>query len=76
MIKHGRMERDREMSKARRDMNWSRQFDLAIDPERAREIKMQRGNGNEHTCTMCGKFCANEILSGMFVENMKGSDKA
>ncbi len=76
MIKHGSMERDREMSKARRDMNWSRQFDLAIDPERAREIKMKRGNGNEHTCTMCGKFCANDILSGMFVENMKGSDKA
>jgi len=63
------------MSKARRDMDWARQFALAIDPERAQQIKAKRGNGDEHTCTMCGKFCANDILSGMFVDNMKGSDK-
>jgi phosphomethylpyrimidine synthase len=75
MIKYGRKDRDKEMSKARRDMDWARQFALAMDPERAREIKAKRGNGDEHTCTMCGSFCANNILSGMFVDNMKGSEK-
>ncbi len=75
MIKLGKKDRDREMSKARRDMDWARQFALAIDPERAKEIKDRRGNGDEHMCTMCGKFCANDILSGMFQRDMEGSDK-
>jgi phosphomethylpyrimidine synthase len=63
------------MSKARRDMRWEEQFRLAIDPERAREIKARRGDGDEHSCTMCGKFCANEVLKGMFEKNMEGTDK-
>lgn len=75
MIKHRHMDADKAMSKARRDMRWERQFSLAIDPERAREIKTKRGNGGEHSCTMCGKFCANDILHGMFEKDMAGSDK-
>jgi len=75
MIKLKKMDTDKEMSKARRNMQWERQFSLAIDPERAREIKAKRGNGDEHSCTMCGKFCANDILRGMFETDMAGSDK-
>lgn len=75
MVKRKDMDADRLMSKARRDMKWGEQFTLAIDPERAREIKARRGNGDEHSCTMCGKFCANDTLMGMFEENMAGSDK-
>ena len=75
MIKFGRKDKDKEMSKARRNMDWKKQFSLAIDPERALEIKAKRGNGDESTCTMCGSFCANRILSGMFVGDMEGSDK-
>lgn len=76
MIKLGKTDKDRLMSKARRDMKWDAQFALAIDPERARQIKEKRGNGSDHSCTMCGKFCANDILSGMFEQNMAGTDKA
>lgn len=75
MIKHKNVHADKVMSKARRDMQWSTQFSLAIDEERAREIKAKRGNGDEHSCTMCGKFCANDILKGMFERDMEGSDK-
>lgn len=75
MIKLKNMHQDKEMSKARRNMQWDKQFSLAIDPERAREIKAKRGNGDEHSCTMCGKFCANDILRGMFETDMVGSDK-
>lgn len=75
MIKHKNLHQDKEMSKARRNMQWDKQFSLAIDPERAREIKAKRGNGDEHSCTMCGKFCANDILRGMFEADMAGSDK-
>lgn len=75
MIKRKDMNADKLMSKARRDMQWEGQFEIAIDPERAREIKAKRGNGDGSTCTMCGKFCANGILKGMFEKDMAGHDK-
>jgi phosphomethylpyrimidine synthase len=76
MIKLGKTDADKEMSKARRDMDWQRQFSIAIDPERAREIKADRGNGSDESCTMCGRFCANNILKGIFEADMAGSDKS
>jgi phosphomethylpyrimidine synthase len=75
MIKHKNMDADKAMAKARRDMQWQTQFSLCIDAERAREIKSKRGNGSDNSCTMCGKFCANDILKNMFTDDMKGSDK-
>jgi phosphomethylpyrimidine synthase len=75
MIKLKHLDADKAMAKARRDMQWDRQFSLAIDTERARETKAKRGNGDEHSCTMCGKFCANDILQGMFAKDMAGTDK-
>ena len=76
MIKHKERLADKEMSKARRDMKWDTQLSLAIDPERMSEIKRKRGDSNEHSCTMCGKFCANDILRGMFQADLAGTDKA
>ena len=76
MIKHKERHADKEMSKARRDMKWDTQFSLAIDPERMGEIKRKRGDSDEHSCTMCGKFCANDILRGMFAADLAGTDKA
>jgi len=75
MIKLKHTDKDKLMAKARRDMDWRRQFEIAIDPDRAIEIKSKRGNGDEHSCTMCGKFCANEMLKGMFDGAMQGTDK-
>jgi phosphomethylpyrimidine synthase len=75
MIKLKNTEADKLMSRARRDMQWQKQFDLCIDPERAREIKAMRGNGSDHSCTMCGRFCANDILKDMFKKDMVGSEK-
>lgn len=75
MIKLKRIDKDRLMAKARRDMRWEEQFSLSIDPERAMQIKSKRGNGNRG-CTMCGRFCANDILRGMFEKDMEGSDKS
>lgn len=74
MIKLRRDNRDKLMAKARRDMRWDEQFALAIDPERSRKIKSMRGD-TESGCSMCGRFCANDILSGMFDKYMDGSDK-
>ena len=51
-------ERDKQMSKARRDLNWEKQFELALYPEDARAIRASRTPEDEDTCTMCGDFCA------------------
>lgn len=54
---------DYEMSKARFNFDWEKQFKLAIDPQRAREIynrslPIESGTQREF-CSMCGaKFCA------------------
>jgi phosphomethylpyrimidine synthase len=75
MVKYGDTRKDKEMSKLRRDMRWDRQLTLAIDPERMREIREKRGDSDGESCTMCGKFCANNILKGAFEACMEGTDK-
>jgi phosphomethylpyrimidine synthase len=76
MIKYKQTAADKAMSKARRDMRWDKQLEIAIDPERMREIRAARGGADDdHSCTMCGKFCANEILKGTFAADMEGTDK-
>ncbi|MDA8155286.1 MAG: phosphomethylpyrimidine synthase ThiC [Actinomycetota bacterium] len=75
MVKLKKTDADKAMSKARRNMDWKTQIAMAIDSERAAEIKTKRGDPDEHSCTMCGKFCANDILKGVFEKDMEGSDK-
>ncbi len=75
MIKLKRRDRDKAISKARRDMDWERQFSLCMDGERAREIKQRRESITTHTCTMCGSFCAHQMLGGMFAKELEGTDK-
>ena len=66
---------DHEMSEARRNLDWERQFELAIDPEKARRYRAESKPEKEDTCTMCGKMCAvrniNKILRGEDVDIME-----
>ena len=70
--KPGARERDDELSEARGAFDWERQFELALDPERARELRAEaiaeseRNNAVDHRksqyCTMCGPdFCSMRI---------------
>ena len=63
---------DDKMSEARCDLDWERQFELAIDPETARRIRDERRPEQEDTCSMCGKFCAvrsmNKALDGEYID--------
>lgn len=63
MIKNGSRERDLAMGRARRDMRWEEQFDLAIDPVVARKIRADRSPTDSKVCTMCGDFCAHKIVA-------------
>lgn len=52
------MERDRQMSRARKNLDWETQMKLAIDPEKARRYREQNPPAEDDVCTMCGKYCA------------------
>ncbi|MBN1780002.1 phosphomethylpyrimidine synthase ThiC [bacterium] len=62
----GAMEWDISMAKARKALDWDTQFRLAVDPDYARRIREENAPGSEQVCTMCGEYCAiqlvNEIL--------------
>ncbi|MBN1419689.1 MAG: phosphomethylpyrimidine synthase ThiC [Planctomycetes bacterium] len=54
---------DDEMARARFSLDWERQFSLAIDPARAREL---RGACGEDACSMCGPaYCAIRLSRAM-----------
>ncbi len=65
-------ERDKAMSKARRDLDWQKQFDLALFPEDARAIRASRTPEDEATCTMCGDFCASRGAGKLFAGDLRG----
>ncbi len=65
-------ERDKAMSKARRDLDWNRQFELALFPEDARAVRASRTPEDEQTCTMCGDFCASRGAGKLFAGDLKG----
>lgn len=52
------IERDRQMSIARKNLDWETQLKLAIDPEKARRYREENPPSEDDVCTMCGKYCA------------------
>ncbi|MCK4622545.1 MAG: phosphomethylpyrimidine synthase ThiC [Desulfuromonadales bacterium] len=65
-------ERDKQMSKARRDLDWEKQFALALFPEDAKAIRNSRTPEDKNTCTMCGEFCAANGSAKLFAKDIKG----
>ncbi|MCR5217488.1 phosphomethylpyrimidine synthase ThiC [Treponema sp.] len=65
---------DDKMADARRNLDWDKQFECALDAQRAKEIRDSRLPEDDHsdTCSMCGKFCAvrsmNKALSGQMID--------
>jgi len=59
----GARERDRAMAEARRDLDWERQMELALDPDKARRIRAARNPVPRDVCSMCGEFCAIDLVN-------------
>jgi phosphomethylpyrimidine synthase len=60
----GAIEKDNAMAKARKELDWKKQFELAIDPEKARRLRAESGVDEEHgACTMCGSLCAYKVMN-------------
>jgi phosphomethylpyrimidine synthase len=64
----GAAARDDALSRARFEFRWEDQFNLGLDPDRARDFHDQtmpkEAHKTSHFCSMCGpKFCAMEITN-------------
>jgi phosphomethylpyrimidine synthase len=59
----GAAERDRQMSVARKKLDWETQIKLALDPERSRRVHNKQHATAGSACSMCGKFCAMELVN-------------
>ncbi|KJS00147.1 MAG: phosphomethylpyrimidine synthase [Desulfobulbaceae bacterium BRH_c16a] len=61
----GAMERDIAISKARKALDWEKQYELALDPPLARRRRAEKAEITEEhgACTMCGEFCAYKIMN-------------
>ncbi|MBN1469658.1 MAG: phosphomethylpyrimidine synthase ThiC [Fusobacteriaceae bacterium] len=49
------IEWDHAMSKARKDLDWEKMYELAIDEEKAREYR--KNTNDMEACSMCGDMC-------------------
>jgi phosphomethylpyrimidine synthase len=54
-------EADLEMSKARANLDWGKQFQHAIHSKKAKEFRKRRGSSSK-ACSMCGDYCAIKIM--------------
>lgn len=59
----GAKEWDLKMARARKQLDWEAQMELAIDPELARAKRGARNKAGEEACSMCGDYCAVKIVS-------------
>ena len=64
LVKAGQRQRardmDNKMANARRELDWEKQLNLAIDPERA--ISIHSRCKDVETCSMCGELCSIKIM--------------
>jgi len=52
---------DRQMSLARKNLNWEEQARLSLDPERSRQVHSKHAPAGS-ACSMCGDFCAMALV--------------
>jgi len=59
----GAMNWEVEMAKARRSLDWPRQFELAIDPDYAKALRESGAPVSDAVCSMCGEYCAIQLVN-------------
>ncbi len=58
----GAAEKDRQMSLARKRLDWEEQAKLSLDPEKFNRIHRQRASTGS-ACSMCGQYCAMDLVA-------------
>ena len=59
----GAIERDIQMSKYRKALDWEGQIKTSIDPEKARKLRESAKPSESDVCTMCAALCAIKVSS-------------
>jgi len=52
--------RDYAISKAKKELDWKKVYELSVDPEKAKRYResMKLNDESSDACSMCGEFCA------------------
>lgn len=58
---------EKEMARARKNFDWSKQFELSFDSEKAEKYRESCPVEDDKMCSMCGEYCAIRIAE----ENLK-----
>ena len=59
----GALDWDISMSRARKALDWESQLTLAIDPETARKLRASGAPCSQDVCSMCGEYCAIQLVN-------------
>ena len=54
----GALDLDVAMSRNRRAMNWEKQYECALDPEKAKEMRASLPLKDDKVCSMCSSYCS------------------
>ena len=54
----GSLDIDLKMSRNRRAMNWEKQYECALDPEKAKEMRASLPLKDDKVCSMCSSYCS------------------
>ena len=54
----GAMEKDIQMAKCRKALDWNGQIALSLNPEKVKEWRAEIPPTESEVCSMCGEFCA------------------
>jgi phosphomethylpyrimidine synthase len=57
----GARDRDRQMSLARKRLDWQEQARLSLDPRKFERVRKQRASVGS-ACSMCGQYCAMDLV--------------
>ncbi len=71
----GAIDWDHRMSEARRDLDWDRMMNLAMDPEKAKKYRESSMPYDASVCSMCGDMCAVKRSQKVLGDRNSNSDK-
>jgi len=58
----GTIDKDNNMARYRKDLDWEKQIEVSIDPKKAAEYRHEGGGEKTDACSMCGEFCAVKVF--------------
>lgn len=61
----GAIDKDNQMAEARRTLDWKRQEEICLDPEKFRKVRRERSSTTD-ACSMCGSLCVYKILENFY----------